>query len=148
MQRVALVGCVKGKRSGTHPARDLYTSPLFRKRRAHVEAVGLPWWILSAGYGLVAPDQPIATYDRTLNAMSAAERRAWGERVVAALRAELGDLRGTVFEVHAGSRYVDAIEPGLRVLGAKVEVPTAGLGLGEQLGWYARSPTGGRRARG
>ncbi len=28
--RVGLVGCAKQKRAGTHLARDLYTSPLFR----------------------------------------------------------------------------------------------------------------------
>ena len=137
-ERIALVGCVKTKRKGTHPARDLYVSPLFRKRCAYVEAEGLRWWILSAEYGLVAPDVPLRDYNRTLNAMRAAERRAWGQRVLEALRAELGDLGEYAFDIHAGSHYVTAIAPGLRDAGATVDVPTAGLGLGRQLAWYGQ----------
>jgi hypothetical protein len=59
-------------------------------------------------------------------------------RVIAQLEEELGDLAGIVFEVHAGSRYVEAIAQGLRSRGAEVDVPTAGLGLGRQLSWYGR----------
>jgi hypothetical protein len=136
--RIALVGCVKKKREGTHPARDLYVSPLFAKRRAHVEAAGMPWFILSAEHGLVDPATRIAWYDRTLNTMSAEERRAWGERVLRQLREQVGDLRGITFELHAGARYVDAIAEGLRAAGATIKLPTAGLSLGRQLAWYGQ----------
>jgi hypothetical protein len=103
-RRIALVGCVKTKRHGEHEARDLYVSPLFRKRRAYVEAAGMPWYILSAEHGLQAPASKLRDYERTLDAMMSAERRAWGQRVIAQLEEELGDLAGLVFEVHAGSR--------------------------------------------
>lgn len=142
-ERIALVGCVKSKRPGTHPARDLYISPLFTKRRAYVEAAGLPWWVLSAKHGLVAPNLPIHHYDQTLNRMGIAERRAWGERVLDQLRRELGDLGRYTVEIHAGSRYVDAIAPGLAEAGARIVVPTAHLGLGQQLAFYDKE----RRAR-
>ncbi len=142
-ETIALVGCVKSKRMGTHAARDLYTSALFSKRVAHVEAAGLRWWVLSAKYGLVAPGERIPSYDQTLNAMSTREREAWGARVVDQLRAAIGDLVGITFEIHAGARYVDAIGIRLRDAGASIEVPTAGLGLGKQLAWYGQR-VGGR----
>ena len=134
--RIALVGCVKTKRQGTHEAKDLYVSPLFVRRRAYVERLGLPWFILSAAHGLVAPEERLHDYERTLNRMTAGERRAWGERVIEDLRTRLGDLAGLVVEVHAGSHYVKAVEAGLRASGATIVVPTAHLGLGEELAWY------------
>lgn len=72
--------------------------------------------------------------------MTQGERRAWGQRVLVDLRARVGDLRGVVLEIHAGSRYVSAIAADLRAAGAQVEVPTAHLRLGQQLAWY-RSET-------
>ncbi len=135
-RRIALVGCVRSKRTGTHPARDLFVSALFRRRRAHVETAGLRWWILSARHGLVRPDELLASYNETLNDMSSIERHAWGEKVLAQLHAELPELDGWTIEIHAGGRYVDAIRPGLLEQGSSVMVPTAGMGLGEQLAFY------------
>ena len=37
-----LVGCVKLKGDEPSPARDLYTSPLFAKRRSYAKASGVP----------------------------------------------------------------------------------------------------------
>ncbi len=135
-RRIALVGCVKTKRSGVHPARDLYVSPLFLRRRAFVEAARLPWFILSAKHGLVAPEAELRKYEMTLNTMSAADRRAWGARVLGQLREQLGDLDGLTFEFHAGARYVEALEQGLGEAGARIDVPTEGLTMGRQLAWY------------
>ncbi len=39
------------------PAKDLYVSALFDKERAYAERTGIPWFILSAQHGLVAPDE-------------------------------------------------------------------------------------------
>ena len=73
---VILVGCVKSKLPGTHLARELYNSPLFRGRRSYAESRGVPWFILSALYGLVAPEDQILAYDATLKRLKAPERRA------------------------------------------------------------------------
>ncbi|WP_371863256.1 DUF6884 domain-containing protein [Nocardioides psychrotolerans] len=51
-----LVACVKAKAAAPAAARDSYVSPLFRKERDDAERSGLPWFILSAEHGLVAPD--------------------------------------------------------------------------------------------
>ena len=37
---ISLVACVAGKKLTPAPAKDLYTSPLFRKCRAYAEAIG------------------------------------------------------------------------------------------------------------
>ena len=57
-------------------AKDLYISDWFVKARAHVEQAGNEWFILSAEHGLVHPENVIAPYERTLNAMGIADRRA------------------------------------------------------------------------
>jgi hypothetical protein len=58
--------------------------------------------------------------------------------VLGQLRATLGSLDGLHFLIHAGARYVVAICDGLRDACATLDVPTAGLGLGQQLAWYSR----------
>jgi hypothetical protein len=72
---IALVACVKQKNSQPSLAKDLYTSTWFRKARAYVEQQGWGWYILSAQYGLLAPDTLIQPYEQTLNKMSAGDRR-------------------------------------------------------------------------
>lgn len=134
---VVLVGCVKSKLDRSAPARDLYTSPLFRKERAYAEATGAPWFVLSAEYGLVEPDRVIEPYELHLASSSRASRAAWGRRVVDDLVATVGDLRAKVIEIHAGAAYVDAVHDGLAAAGATVVAPLAGLAIGERLSWYA-----------
>ena len=80
-ETIALVSCVKQKQSVPAPARDLYTSALFSKARRYAESHAGRWFILSAKYGLVAPDQVIDPYEQTLNTMAARERREWARRV-------------------------------------------------------------------
>jgi len=134
-QILHLVSCVSAKLDRPAPARDLYVSPLFRKARAYVEAQRTPWFILSAEHGLLHPDTVTAPYERTLNTMGVAERRAWSRRVLSALEPLLSDVATVRFL--AGERYREFVVPELegRVL---VEVPLAGLTIGRQLQWYTR----------
>ena len=134
--QVLLLGCVSEKSPDAVAAQDLYVSTLFRLRRAYAEALGPPWFILSAKHGLVRPDEVLEPYDMRLSALPAADRRAWGDRVFAQLRATVGPLPGRGFEFHAGSHYVEAVRPHLEKVGAAVEWPLKGLGLGQQLHWY------------
>ena len=131
-----LVGCVKKKLDAPAPAKDLYTSALFRKERAYAEQAGAPWFILSAEHGLVGPDQTLEPYDLRLSKTSRDYRRAWGARVVEQLRAAVGPLVGMTIEVHAGSAYADAIRGSLMEEGATVVEPLAGLSMGARLAWY------------
>ena len=147
--RVGLVGCTKSKRTVASSARDLYDpSTLFRGRRAYVERTCDRWFILSALYGLVDPDDVIEPYDVALKSASTAERRAWSRSVLESLRTELGDLRGIEFECHAGSEYLSfGVVDGLLALGATITVPTEGLSFGRQLAFYSNSTVVPPRAK-
>jgi hypothetical protein len=151
-----LLGCVKSKDTVPRPAKDLYVSELFRRRRLYAEARGLPWWIVSAEYGLVAPDEVIDPYDTLIGWRPLHERQAIARQVADRLERELGSLRGVRLEFHAGEEYYLAINPELRRRGAVVVRPLEGLGFGEHLAWYgarlglggaaaARGSEGGRR---
>lgn len=130
---IVLVSCVSQKRPGPCRASDLYCSSLFQKARAYAERVADAWYILSAEYGLLSPDTVIRDYDRTLNAMSVAERRAWADKVSADLKKVL--LPSDRVEILAGARYREFIMPALRDACAEVTVPMEGLKIGEQLRW-------------
>ncbi|MCP3938240.1 MAG: hypothetical protein GY708_23070 [Actinomycetia bacterium] len=133
---VVLVGCVKSKVDHPAQARELYTSALFRKARTYAESSGVPWFILSAKHGLVAPSQVIEPYELHLSSTTRSDRVAWGERVVADLASSLGGIEGKTIEVHAGAAYVEAIRAGITAAAATLFEPLSGLTMGERLAWY------------
>jgi hypothetical protein len=136
-----VIGCVQTKRAVASPAAELFDSPLFAGRRRYALKAGRPWYILSAKYGLLAPDDVIGPYDVYLADQSAGYRRAWGEFVAAQLDRLEASLRGRTIEIHAGAAYVDPLRRPLAALGAATTTPLAHLGLGEQLAWYGRGGT-------
>lgn len=121
-----LVACCGRKLPHAAPAQELYQSDLFRKARAYAERAGR-WLILSAEHGVVAPDDVLAPYDRTLDGMSRAERLQWAERV----RRRLSPAEHYV--VLAGEKYCGWIDPSF-----SVERPLLGLGIGQQLSWLKK----------
>jgi hypothetical protein len=131
-----IVGCVSTKQDRKAAARDLYTSALFVGRRARAESAGAPWFILSALHGLVAPATVIAPYDVSMEALSASERAALGERAVSALEEAIGPLDGQTIELHAGDSYARALASALDARGARLVRPLKGFTLGQQLAWY------------
>ena len=140
-RRIGLVGCAKTKRHMASPARDLYTSALFRGRRRYVEQTCSDWFILSAKHGVLGTDEIVEPYDVTLNNASIPDRRVWSRRVLEQLQRQLGELRGVEFEVHAGANYRDfGLVEGLRSSGAQVSVPAAWLSQGQQLAFYKQGP--------
>ena len=129
--RIALVGCVKSKRMSSAPARELYTSPLFRAMRGYAESNADAWYILSAEYGLLRPDQVVEPYERTLNSMPTRERLAWAVGVQNQLLEALP--QGAEVVLLAGLRYREHLVPFLKQNGVSVAVPLEGLSLGRQL---------------
>ena len=134
---LCLVSCVAKKLPRPAPARELYTSPLFRKMRGLVEAQRWPWFILSAKYGVVAPERVIEPYEKTLNDMRSAERRHWAEGCLRALGPHLAHVRSVVF--FAGENYREFLKPALANRGIEVHVPMQGLQIGKQLAWLDRA---------
>ena len=79
----------------------------------------------------------IAPYERTLNTMGVADRRAWAARVAAQLAEAVPDLSRVVFL--AGERYREFLARHLADRGVEVSVPMEGLRIGEQLSWLGRA---------
>ena len=115
---LCLVSCVAKKLPGSAPAKDLYTSDLFRKMRILVEAQGWPWFILSAKYGIVDPERVIEPYEKTLKTMRVAERRDWAAGCLGALGPHLAGVQSVVFL--AGATYQEFLAPALRDRGFEV----------------------------
>ena len=134
---LCLVSCVAKKLPRPAPARELYTSTWFGKARGLVEAQGWPWFILSAKYGVVAPEQVIAPYEKTLNKRGTAERRHWAEGCLRALGPHVADVKSVVFL--AGEKYREFLKPALANRGIEVHVPMQGLQIGKQLAWLDRA---------
>jgi cytoplasmic iron level regulating protein YaaA (DUF328/UPF0246 family) len=130
---ISLVACVSQKQTTAQPAKDLYTSDWFRKASTYARQNSDAWYILSAKYGLVAPNQIIDPYDETLNRMPAAARRAWAQRVIHDLQSHLQVGDRVIFL--AGLKYRQNLVAPLREMGCTVEIPMQGLRIGEQLRW-------------
>ena len=136
-RRIYLVSCVSQKTPYPAPAQDLNTSIWFQKARAYVLKSGSPWFILSAEHGLVHPDDVLTPYDKTLNNMGAAERRAWAEKVQSQMGQSLPDADEVV--ILAGTRYREHLEDWLHPRFARVQVPMRGLQIGKQLQWLTEN---------
>ena len=132
---LVLVSCVGQKLSRPAPARLLYRSEWFLKVRKLVESREADWLILSALYGVVAPDIEIAPYEKTLNTAGMVERRAWADNTLLHLSPHLIGRRRIV--IFAGQRYRECLVPALQGDGYEVDVPMANLRIGEQLAWLA-----------
>lgn len=132
-EKVYLISCVSKKCSGPAPAKELYLSEWFKKARRFVEHAGCPWFVLSAEYGLVSPDQVLVPYDKTLNTMPISERRKWAEKVMTQIEEVVPQLELAV--VLAGKRYREFLTGHLQRRNVAVDVPMEGLKIGEQLRW-------------
>jgi hypothetical protein len=114
----------------------LYRSDWFCKASRYADASGCPWFILSAEYGLLPPDRVIAPYERTLNTMRVADRRAWADRVARQLAEVVPELSRVVFL--AGERYREFLIQHLIASSVEISIPMEGLRIGEQLNWLGR----------
>jgi hypothetical protein len=134
---VILVACAASKQSFPSPARDLYVSTLFVEARRYAESHGDSWFILSALYGVLAPERIVVPYERTLNDMTISQRRDWAAEVGTHLLDVLE--RGSKVTFLAGKKYREFLEPFLREHGYDVHVPLAHLGIGQQIQWLQRA---------
>jgi hypothetical protein len=134
--KLYLVQCVSQKRNVISEARDLYTSPWFKKARAYVErnlcSCDTTWYVLSAKYRLVANRTPIESYDETLHDKPIALRNAWARTVWWQLRPL---VMGRTIVFLAGVKYREHLIKIMDREGFAYEVPMEGLGIGQQLKW-------------
>lgn len=143
MATIALVSCVKQKQENPCPAREMYTSALFSKARSYAEASADAWFILSAKYGLVEPDETIAPYEQTLKGASASDRTNWASQVHAQLSSHGILVPETRFLWLAGMDYQRELS---RLLAGYGQTdPLRGMRIGERLSWLT-TEAGGRNA--
>jgi hypothetical protein len=84
---IGVLACTKRKLDRPAAARELYTGDRFRKGLVLLERAGCTRLVvLSALHGAVAGERVLAPYDRALQDLSAADRRAWAARANAQLR--------------------------------------------------------------
>lgn len=119
MKKIYLVSCVSRKKKVPAPAKDLYTSVWFRKAKRFVEDRRGKWFILSAKYGLLHPEEVVEPYDSSLHHMAKKERKAWARGVLQKLEEEEFDevvlLAGKVYR-----EFIEGAVPS--------SVPMRGLG--------------------
>lgn len=130
---VVLIACVKTKLPRPAPAKELYTSDLFKKSFRYAESLNPKCiFILSALHGLVPPERVIAPYEKTLKTMGVSERKAWAQSVLLEL-AKATDVERDHFVFLAGRLYRENLVNTL-----DYKVPMEGLAFGQQLQWLKR----------
>lgn len=133
--RIGLVACCKKKADHGDVAEEFYLSDLFKKAAAYCRAVYDRWCVLSAKESLLLPISYVHPYDETLNDASAEKKKAWADDVLKRMcEFGIGNEHSTFF-FHAGLHYVQPLRTVLEGV-AKCEFPMAGMGIGEQLGFY------------
>ncbi|WP_437647467.1 DUF6884 domain-containing protein [Sorangium sp. So ce362] len=105
--RVTLVGCSALKRKRPPPAKDFYTSTLFRAAYEYAEKTCDVVLIVSAFYGAVSPKTVLHPYDRNLREFRKSEREGCGVRTIGEL---LPSFRApSQLVILAGEIYADAL---------------------------------------
>ncbi len=129
MATVVLISCVKRKLDHAAPAKDLYTSPLFRLSWKYAQTRNPDKiFILSAKYHLLNSEKVVEPYDQTLNRMNSQDRREWSAKVLKELRANT-DTKNDRFVLLAGRSYLRYIEDEI----VHKEEPLKGLSFGRRI---------------
>lgn len=131
---IGVVSCSKSKLDRPAPARELYTSPMFRMSLAYALGCSDVVYIASALHGLVQLDTVIKPYDLKLSTLRKREREAWGLRVSDELLSRHG--RGFKLIALAGNDYTQPLRRGLYQRAEIIE-PLAGMQLGQRLAWLS-----------
>ncbi len=139
MKTVCLVACTSKKALKPTTAADLYRSPLFDGARWFAENRCDSWYILSAKYGLLDPNEEVLPYDESLNGMAEPEKIQWTERVHERLIARIKEDTRVVFL--AGDQYRKYLQRLLHDAGIETRAPLSELGIGRQVAWLQKLVT-------
>ena len=158
-RRLVIVGCGAAKRDPgeTYPAKELYTSTYFQKKREFAETCGDRWMILSAEHGLVPPTADLRPYETSIDDLENDEIAQLAHEVNEALTEWIADTESRVCTVEeivvlAGQRYVDplcwhevftaGVEPTVRFPFQEGDLG----GIGEQMAWLDARADGHEQA--
>ena len=134
-KNLVIVGCGKAKvwdradRLGKVRAKDAYVGSLFKSQRRFAEQRAAKWLILSAKYGLLHPEQPIANYNVTFGSRGAIS----AERVQKQWRQRLSD-NPTIAVCLASKNYVRLLRDSIPK-SVTLQTPLDGMGLFERMRW-------------
>lgn len=135
MRQIVLVGCSKLKLTERRLAREIYMpSTFFRLCRAYAEQEGDEWYILSAKYGLVFPEQIISPYDQTLTRMFHRARYEWAMSIFTQIKKRLLQPSDEKIIILAGARYRENLAGMLEKRGHPISLPLSEIGgIGKQI---------------
>lgn len=133
MKKYALIACSSRKLQVSDiQARSLYQGTAFRYAVLYAEKYFDGFFILSAKYGFLKPDDLISNYNVCMKDLSRAKRREWTEIVTSELRNTIE--KGTEITFLAGKDYWEYVVPLLKN-DYKICLPLAKLRQGEQVQW-------------
>lgn len=108
MKKIILIACSAGKKDTHDKAKDMYTSPLFRKSWKYAPKLGYDKiFILSDKYYLLAPEDEIDTYDKSLKNCKSRERKEWAKTVLEKLTLTKSNLKNDKFIILAGKVHYE-----------------------------------------
>ena len=108
MKKIILIACSAGKKDTHDKAKDMYTSPLFRKSWKYAQKLGYDKiFILSDKYYLLAPEDEIDTYDKSLKNCKSRERKEWTKTVLEKLTLTKSNLKNDKFIILAGKVHYE-----------------------------------------
>lgn len=122
--RFVIAGCGDAKRDRElepgslrikrYPAKDLYTSTYFGKKREFAETVGDQWMILSALHGLLPPGEAIKPYDVAIDDLDDERLDQLAHQVGMTLIEWVAQVQGKGHDVEeivvlAGTKYLDPL---------------------------------------
>jgi hypothetical protein len=128
MKPLYLIACSNAKLDTAAQACDLYQGQAFRFAMAAAERAGAEVLILSAAWGVVAPDTWLKPYDRALCNMNTQQRKVWAAATGQQLRRMYRTFDGVEITVLAGKDYAAAVADF-----PNVRLPLKGQGIGQQL---------------
>ncbi len=143
---IALISCSAIKLDRAAPARELYTSALFRMALAFAEKRCSHVYVLSALHALVPLDEQLKPYNFKLTQLSKRERESWAGRTLAGITSR--HSIDTDVMMLAGADYVKPLALAMRTMhgyrdgawrgwqGAITE-PLAGMQIGQRLSFLS-----------
>lgn len=130
-RKIALISCVKQKKEGIHPAKDLFTSAWFVKAKEFVEQNDFDeWYILSAKYHLVSPTDLIESYPEHLNQFKKQQIESWAQKTAEQIQSQ--QLSGDQLYILGSEKYRSIIShlPHMEIM-----EPLKGMGVSKQMAW-------------
>ena len=111
MKKIILIACSAGKKDMRDKAKNMYTSPLFRKSWEYAQKLGYDEiFILSDEYYLLSPEDEIDPYNKSLDNFKSRERKEWAKIVLEDLKSKVGKtLDEHEFIILAGRKYYELL---------------------------------------